>query len=149
MISLLTVKTRQGDSLKSFIGYFQSKQDKVFSCGEDVFTLAFINGLQVSHPMYKHLLKHNVTRMCEILSQSQPYIQLEEAMKCFANHSTKRGDDREKSKPQYKATTGGMNSNWGQPTYKRQALLVLSPSSLQAFKLTKHFTPLRLRNNEP
>ena len=52
---LLSVKMRQGDSLKSYIGYFRSQLVKIFNCGEDVSALAFISGLEISHPLYKHL----------------------------------------------------------------------------------------------
>jgi len=41
---------RQGDNLKSYIGYFQRQLAKVPHCDEDVFALAFISGLQISHP---------------------------------------------------------------------------------------------------
>jgi len=71
-------------------------------CGENVSALAFISGLQVSHSLYKHLLKHNVTQM--VLSRIQPYIQLKEAMRTSSNHSVKRGDDREKSKSLHEAS---------------------------------------------
>jgi len=36
---------RQYDSLKSYIGYFQSQLAKVSHCGEDISALAFISGL--------------------------------------------------------------------------------------------------------
>ena len=65
---------RQGDNIKSYIGYFQIQLDKVPHYGEDVSTLAFISELQVFHQLYKHLLKHDVPRMSEVVSQSQPYI---------------------------------------------------------------------------
>ena len=70
---LLTVKMRQSDNLKSYISYFQNQLTKIPSCGEDVSELAFINELQISHPLCKHLLKHNVTQMSEVLSRAQPY----------------------------------------------------------------------------
>ena len=54
---ILTIKMRWGNSLKSYIDYFQSKLFKVFHCSEDISTLIFISGLQISHPMYRHLLK--------------------------------------------------------------------------------------------
>jgi len=50
---LLTIKIRQSDSLKSYIVYSQSQLAKVSNCSEDVTTLAFISGLQVSHSLYK------------------------------------------------------------------------------------------------
>ena len=71
---LLSVKMRQGDSFKSYISYFQSHLAKVPNCDKDVFALTFISELQISYPLYKHLLKHNVTWMNEVLSWAQPYI---------------------------------------------------------------------------
>jgi len=65
---------RQEDSLKSYINLFQSQLTKVSNCGEEVSTFTFISGLQVTHPLYKHLLKHNVAKMSEVLSRAQPYI---------------------------------------------------------------------------
>ena len=67
---LLTVKMRQGDNLKSCIGYFQSQLAKVPQFSEDVSAPAFISDLQVSHHLYKYLLKHNVIWMSEILSRT-------------------------------------------------------------------------------
>jgi len=61
---------RQRDSLKSYISFFQSQLVKLPYCSDDVFALAFISGLQVSHPMYKHLLKQNVTQMGEVMSSA-------------------------------------------------------------------------------
>jgi len=52
------------------------------------------------------MLKHDVTRMSEVLSHVQPYIQLDEAMKRYASQSLKRGDDREKSKSRYESNQG-------------------------------------------
>jgi len=60
---------RQRDNLKSYIGYFQIQLATVLNCAEDVSALAFISELQVSHPLYKHILKHNATRMSEALSE--------------------------------------------------------------------------------
>ena len=88
---LLSVKRRQRDSLKSYINLFQSQLIKVSSYGEEVFALAFISGLHVANPLYKHLLKHNIAKMSKVLYETQPYIQLEEAMKAFSNHSVKPG----------------------------------------------------------
>ena len=56
---LLFVKMRQEDSLKSYIGYFQSQLAKLPHCGEDVSSLVF-NGLRLSPPI-QHLLRHNVS----------------------------------------------------------------------------------------
>jgi len=89
---LLFVKMRQSESPKSYINFFQSQLAKVPNCGEDVSALTFISGLQVSHPLYKHLLNKNIPRISEVLSRTQPYIQLEEVMKTFFNHTVKNGD---------------------------------------------------------
>jgi len=68
---LLSVKIWQSNNLKSYISFFQSQLAKVPNCGENICTVAFISRLQVL-PLYKHLLKHNITRMSEVLSQAQP-----------------------------------------------------------------------------
>ena len=65
----------------------------------------FIRGMQISHPLYKHLLKHDITQMSETLSRAQPYIQLEEEMKSSTNQSLKCGNNKEKLKSQYKTPT--------------------------------------------
>ena len=70
---------------------------KVHNCNEHVVALAFISGLWVTHPLYKHLVKY-VTRWNEVLYRAQPYIQLEEAMKSSANQSLNRDDDGENLK---------------------------------------------------
>ena len=49
-----SVKMRLSDSLKAYIGNFQNQLAKVHNCSEDAPTLAFINGLRVTHPLYKH-----------------------------------------------------------------------------------------------
>jgi len=85
---ILTVKMRPEASLKSYINFLQNQLTKVSNCDEEVFVLAFISRLQVTHPLYKHLLKHNVAKMSEAFSQAQPYIQLEEAIKTSSNPST-------------------------------------------------------------
>ena len=121
---------RQGDSLKSYIGYFQSQLVKVFNCEEDVSALAFISGLQISQPLYKHLLKQDVTRMSKVLSQAQLYVQLEETMKSSANHSLKRGNDREKINSQLETLIYASNQNRGQPAFKKQAFPILYPDPL-------------------
>ena len=75
---------RPGDGFKSYINFFQNQLTKVSNCGEKVSALAFISGLQATHPLYKHLLKH-VAKISEALSRAQPYIQLEKATKAFSN----------------------------------------------------------------
>jgi len=56
------------DSLKAYIGYFQNQLVKIHNCSEDASALVFINGLQVTYPLYKHLMKYNVTCWSEVLS---------------------------------------------------------------------------------
>ena len=110
---LLTVNMRQSDNFKSYIGYFQSQLAKVPNCGEDISALTFISGLQVSHPLYKHLLKYNITRMSDVLSRAQPYNQLEEAVKTSFNHSAKPDDHRGKLKSPHEASTHAHDQNRG------------------------------------
>ena len=57
---------RPSDSLKAYIGYFKNQLAKVHNCSEDASTLAFISGLRITHPLYKHLVKY-VTRWSEVL----------------------------------------------------------------------------------
>ena len=145
---ILTVKMRQDDSFKSYIGYFQNQLVKVPNCDEDVSALAFINRLQISYPLYKYTLKHDITRMSEVLSQARPYIQLDEVMKSSTTSlsttiMTERSWSRSTKFQPVSVTRIG-----GQPAYKSQALSVLSPNPLQAFKMEQHLTPLRLPINE-
>jgi len=63
---LLSVKIREGDSL----GNFQSQLAKVSNCDENVFALMFISRLQISYPLYKHLLNHDITQISEVMSQA-------------------------------------------------------------------------------
>ena len=95
---LLSVKIRSGDSLESYINFFLSKLSKVSNYGEEVSALLFISRLQVTHPLYKHLLNHNVAKTIEALSRAQPFVQLEEAIKVSSNTSTKSSKDGMKSK---------------------------------------------------
>jgi len=53
---------RPSDSLKAYIGYFQNQLANAHNYNEDASTLTFISGLQITHPLYKHLMKYNVTR---------------------------------------------------------------------------------------
>jgi len=93
----------QGDNPKLYINFFQNQFIKVSNCGKEVAALTFISMLQVTHPLYKYLLKHNVIKMSEVLTQAQPYIQLEEAMKASSSHSAKLGDGGGKSKSPHEA----------------------------------------------
>ena len=61
-----------------------------FNSAEEVVALTFISKLQVTQPLYKHLLKHNVAKMSEVLNRAQPYIQLEDAKKASSSHSANR-----------------------------------------------------------
>ena len=66
--------------------------------GRKVVALEFISEAQATHPFYKHLLKHNIAKMSDVLSRAQPYIQLEEVMKASSNHSAKPRVEGGKSK---------------------------------------------------
>jgi len=75
----------------------------VHNCSEDVIAIAFIIGLRVTYPLYKHLVKYNITPWSEVLYRAKPYIQLEEAMKSSANQSLNRSDDGERTKPHHRS----------------------------------------------
>ena len=62
--------------------------------------MMFISGLQVFHCFYKHLEKHEVTRVRDILSQAQKYIQIKDATWNAVDRSSKGEDKGEKSNPQ-------------------------------------------------
>jgi len=47
----------------------------VYNCKDDVAAVAFISWLQVSHFFYKYLVKHKVTKVRNIFSRAQKYIQ--------------------------------------------------------------------------
>ena len=57
----------------------------------------------------KYLLKQDVTRMNELISRAQPYIQSEEAMKSLVNQSLKYNNDRKKINSQRQTTTYANN----------------------------------------
>ena len=81
-----------------YISYFQNQLTKVHNCSEDTSALMFISGLRVTHPLYMHLVKYNVTRWSEVLYWAQLYMQLEEAMKGSTNLSFHHSDDEIKPK---------------------------------------------------
>ena len=45
-----------------------------YKSNEDIMATMFISGLQVIHSFYKHLVKHKVTKMGDILFQVKKYI---------------------------------------------------------------------------
>jgi len=61
----------------------------VYNCNDDVAIAAFISRMQVIHSFCKHLVKHEVTKMRDILAHAQKYIQIEDATCSSANRSTK------------------------------------------------------------
>jgi len=61
---------RASDSLRIYISYFQNQLAKVHNCSENASALAFISGLQITHPLYKHMVKYNVTRWNEFYTES-------------------------------------------------------------------------------
>ena len=71
---LISLKIRSSDSLKAHIRYFQNQLTRAHNCNEDTSALTFINGLKVSHPLYNHLVKYNVTCWSVILYRVQPYL---------------------------------------------------------------------------
>ena len=137
---LLSVKMRTDDSLKSYINFFQSQHIKVSNCGEEVSVLAFISGLQVTHSLYKYLLKHNVIKMSEALSRAQSHIQLEEAIKASSNNSAKPSDNGIKLKSTREVPDHALNWHRGQPPYKKKAISILLSSPIQGYMPTELFT---------
>ena len=63
---LLIIKMKPGETLKRYISYFQNQMVMVYNCIDDVTSVAFIVGLQTDHS-YKHLVKHDITNMKDIL----------------------------------------------------------------------------------
>ena len=98
---LLTVNMKAGESLKNHVNYFQSQMALVYNYNEDVAAAAFISGLQVTYPLYKHLVKNDATRMRDILVRAQKYIQIKEATRPTFSRSPKQGPKIEKLKPQF------------------------------------------------
>jgi len=145
---LLLIELRQEDSLKLYINFFQSQLTKISNCGEEVSTLAFISRLEVTHSLYKHILKHNAAKISEVLSRAQPYILLEEAMKASSNRWAKPGDGEAKSKSLHEAFDHIQDRFWGQSTHKRQAFPILPPNPLWDYRSMEHFTLLKLLINE-
>jgi len=70
---LLTIKMKPRESLKQYIGYFQSQIVLVYNYNDDVVVAAFISRMQVTHSFYKHLVKHEVTKISNILTRPQKY----------------------------------------------------------------------------
>ena len=68
----------------------------IYNCNKDVATTSFISGLQVTHSIYKHLVKHEVTKMRDILLWVQKYIHIEDVTQSAANRSPKKGGEGEK-----------------------------------------------------
>jgi len=50
---------------------------------------AFISELQITHFFYKHLVKHEVTKMRDILSRAQKYIRIKDVIQNATDHSFK------------------------------------------------------------
>jgi len=107
-----------------------------------------ISGLQVTHPLYKHLLKYNATKTSEIISRAQPYVQLEEMMKASSNHSVKSSDSGRKLKSTHEAPDYTQDRHRRQPPYKKQALPILSPSARRSYRSMECFTPLNFPINK-
>ena len=132
----------------SYLNFFENQLTKVSNSGKEVAALAFISGLQVSCPLYKHLLKHNIAKMSEILTNAQPYIQLKKMMKASSDHPVKPSDGGEMSKSPYEAPNRPPDRHRGQLAHKRQALSIASPDSLRDDRLMERFTPLKLSIDE-
>ena len=49
----------------------------IYNYNDDVAAAAFIRGLQVTHSLYKQLVKYEITKMRDILTRVHKYIQIE------------------------------------------------------------------------
>lgn len=89
------------------------------NCSDDVATTAFINGLRVNHDFYASQVKHNVTKMKEILHRAPGYIQLEEAHRSTDSTKTTDKPKSNASKTQNNKGNGGGNDKRGgkKPSY--------------------------------
>ena len=67
-------KMKSGESLKNYVNCFKSQMALVYNCNENVVAAAFISERQVTNPFYKYLVKNDITKMRDILIQTQKYI---------------------------------------------------------------------------
>jgi len=86
------------ETLKCYISYFQNQMAMVYNCSDDVTAVAFIAGLQTDYPFYKHLVKHDITNMKDIMYRAQKYVQLEKETQNSMIQLPKQERDGEKSK---------------------------------------------------
>jgi len=66
---LLSVKMRP-EMISNLTPTSSRELTKISKCVEKVSALAFISGLQITHHLYKNLLKHNLAKMSEALSDA-------------------------------------------------------------------------------
>ena len=88
------------ESLKNYVNYFQSQMALICNCNKDVADASF-SRMQVTNPFYKHLMKNNVTKMRDILTWVQKYIQIEGATRATSSRPLRQGPEVEKPKPQF------------------------------------------------
>jgi len=81
----------------------------IYNCNEDIAAIAFISELQAIHSFYKHLVKHEVIKIGDILFRVQKYIQIKDATRSATNRSTKKGDEGQKLKPELAAPKKSQN----------------------------------------
>ena len=67
----------------------------VYNCNDDVAAVAFISGLQLTHSFYKHLVKHEVTKMRDILTHARSIFKLRILPKVLPTLSQARGQSGE------------------------------------------------------
>ena len=133
---------RASDSLKAYIGFFQYQLVKIHNCSEDVSLFAFISRLQVTHPLYKHLLQYNVTRWSNTISRAQKYLNLEEVMKGTISQPPRKVAKKKNRNHTKEAQPPGTRVGDKAPT--RSAHSRTLRESLQTFQVGEHFTPLKL-----
>jgi len=66
----------------------------VYSCNNDVAAAAFISGLQVTNPFYKHLVNNDITKMRDILVR-EVHTDCRGDTGCFQSSSETRARGRE------------------------------------------------------
>jgi len=68
----------------------------VYNCNDNMTATVFISGLQVSHSLHKHLVKHEDNMIRDILFRVKKYIQIEDAI-CSAIDRSSKGGIRRRS----------------------------------------------------
>jgi len=76
---------KPGESLRSYVNYFQRQMALVYNYNEDVAAAAFISRPQITLSFYMRPVKKYVTKMRDILIQVQEHTQIKKAIQCATN----------------------------------------------------------------